>query len=174
MKKFEISKWAAVMLITASLGLTGCASTAPSSISLPLHQAWFNDQVIYYVTTDVSDQEMARSMGVNYAPRLRDAIPNYPKPPRQKTVIERVYAFPNAEQRNIFPSAPTPVGSESTDVAYSPIWLMYAVKWVEPEHAIELTSEDALLDAEAKGWVNIERTNIVVNCPIVPSPYVSH
>lgn len=112
---------------------------------------------------------MAQAMGANYAPRLRDAIPHYPKPPRQKTVIERVYGFPNGEQRNIFPSAPTPAGYTSTDKAYSPIWLMYVVNWVNPDNAIELTSEDALLDAQAKGLVTIERTNIVVNCPIVPA-----
>ncbi|SBS28444.1 hypothetical protein MAQ5080_01097 [Marinomonas aquimarina] len=157
-------------LVAGSLWLTGCASTAPMTVSLPLQQAWFNDQIVHYVTTDVSDQDMAKAMGANYAPRLRDAIPNYPKPPRQKTVIERVYGFPNGEQRNIFPSAPTPVGFESTDAAYSPIWLIYQVQWVNPNQAVELTSEGALLDAEAKGLVNIERTNIVVNCPIVPAP----
>lgn len=170
MNKPDLKKLATVSLIASSLWLTGCASSTPSTVSLPLRQAWFNDQVVYYVTTDVSDQAMAKAMGVNYAPRLRDAIPNYPKPPRQKTVIERVYGFPNGEQPNIFPSAPTPVGYQSSDVAYSPIWLMYEVKWVNPDKATELTSENALLDAEAKGWVNIERTNIVVNCPVVPAP----
>lgn len=167
--KISMKKVGLIGLMAASLYLAGCASTAPTTISLPLQQAWFNNQVVYYVTTDVSDQAMAQAMGANFAPRLRDAIPQYPKPPRQKTVIERVYAFANNEQRNIFPSAPTPAGYASTDKAYSPIWLMYMVKWVNPEDVTELTSEDALLDAEAKGLVTIERTGIVVNCPIVPS-----
>lgn len=157
--------------VSAVIALTAC-SNPPAAVqySLPMQQAWFEGETVFYVTTDVSDQAMAEKMGANYAPRLRDAIPNYPKPPRQKTVIERVYGFPNGEQRNVFPSAPTPVGSQSTDMAYSPIWLMYAVKWVDPESAFELTSEDAVLDADAKGLVNIERTNIVVNCPVVPGP----
>lgn len=157
--------------VSAVIALTAC-SNQPAAVqySLPMQQAWFEGETVFYVTTDVSDQAMAEKMGANYAPRLRDAIPNYPKPPRQKTVIERVYGFPNGEQRNVFPSAPTPVGSQSTDTAYSPIWLMYAVKWVDPESAFELTSEDAVLDADAKGLVNIERTNIVVNCPVVPGP----
>ena len=161
--------------ILLMIGLTGCAATnSTKQVSLPLQSAWFNNDLVYYVTTDVSDQDMAKEMGANYVPRLRDAIPNYPKPPRQKTVLERVYGFPNGEQRNIFPSAPTPVGYQSTDAAYSPLWLMYWVKWVNPDEAYELKSEEALLDAEAKGLVNIERTNVVVNCPVVPSPYVSH
>ncbi|WP_231886169.1 DUF7482 domain-containing protein [Marinomonas atlantica] len=160
-----------VSLVSAVMMLTAC-SNQPTGLqySLPLQQAWFEGETVFYVTTDVSDQAMAEKMGANYAPRLRDAIPNYPKPPRQKTVIERVYGFPNGEQRNVFPSAPTPTGFQSTDTAYSPIWLMYAVKWVDPKNAYELTSEDAVLDADAKGLVNIERTNIVVNCPVVPAP----
>lgn len=160
-----------LMGVLLAVGLTGCAATStPKQATLPLQNAWFDNEVVYYVTTDVSDQAMAKQMGANYVPRLRDAIPSYPKPPRQKTVLERVYGFPNGEQRNVFPSAPTPVGYQSTDTAYSPLWLMYLVTWVQPERAYELKSEEALLDAEVKGLVKIERTDIVVNCPIVPSP----
>lgn len=166
-----MKKLTAMSMLAASLWLTGCASTQPNIVALPLQQAWFDNQIVYYVTTDVSDQGMAKAMGANFAPRLRDAIPHYPKRPRDKSVVERVYGFPNGEQRNIFPSAPTPVGFESTDTAYSPVWLMYVVKWVDPKQAYEMTSEDALLDAEAKGLVTIERTDIVVNCPIVPAPF---
>ena len=153
--------------------LTACSSIQPSAKTthtLPLLTAWYNGETVYYVTTDVSDQAMAKDMGANYAPRLRDAIPNYPKPPRQKTVLERVYGFPQGVQRNVFPSAPQPIGHESQSSLYSPVWLMYLVKWVNPVEAYELTSESAIFSAEAKGLVTIERTNIVVNCPIVNAP----
>jgi hypothetical protein len=37
-----------------------------------------------------------------------DAVPEYPKPPTTRTVLERVYKFPQNEQDAVFASAPTP------------------------------------------------------------------
>ncbi|MFT2110382.1 hypothetical protein [Marinomonas sp. 2405UD68-3] len=137
-------------------------------ISLPVFEAWYEDDVVFYVTTDVSNRKMARDMKANYAPRLRDAIPKYPKPPGVKTALERVYGVANGpQQRKIFPSVPWPIGPESRDKQYSPLWLMYNVVWVDPSKAYILKSEGAIFDAEEKGLVTIERTNIVVNCPVV-------
>lgn len=161
-----------VLLVISVFSLSACSSLDKNpEYSLPMLSAWYNGQMVNYVTTDVSDANMAREMGANYAPRLRDAIPEYPKPPRQKTVLERVYGFPEGEQpNNVFGSAPSPVGYNSTDEQYSPVWHMYWVKWVDPNQAKVLTSEEAILDAEELGLVTIERTDIVVNCPIVSSP----
>ncbi|MEL0635484.1 MULTISPECIES: DUF7482 domain-containing protein [Marinomonas] len=140
-------------------------------VSLPLLKAWHNGETVFYITTDVSDRALAKAENANYAPRLADAVPNYPKPPRVKTVLERVYAFPNGEQdRNVFASVPTPVGYQSENSHYSPLWLMYVVAWKEESTAYDLTSEEAILDAEDQGLVTITRTNIVVNCPVVTKP----
>lgn len=149
--------------------ISGCASRHSSdTISLPLLVGWYNDQAVHYITTDVSDAAMAAKMRANYAPRLRDAIPSYPKSPQTATVIERVYAFPNGEQgRNVFASIPQPLGAKSSDANYSPIWLMYRVEWIEQDNIRELRSEGSIFAAEAKGWVSIIRTDIVVNCPVV-------
>lgn len=149
--------------------LSGCASpVSKGTIVFPLLKAWYEDRDVYYITTDVSDPEMAHMMGANYAPRLVQAVPNYPKPPGQRTILERVYAFPGGEQaNNVFASIPEPLGPFSQDSSYSPIWLMYMVSWVDPALRRELRSENAILDAEEAGLVKIERSNIVANCPIV-------
>ncbi len=152
-----------------TLLLTSCTHTSTThSVSLPLLTAWFEEKPVYYITTDVSDREMATMMNANYVPRLRDAIPIYPKPPKVKTILERVYAFPNGEQnRNIFASIPSPLGASSHDKNYSPVWLMYTIEWISKENVQELKSEADIFMAEAQNWITINRTNVVVNCPII-------
>ena len=156
-------------LVFVLLLLSGCAHLdAPDQVSLRLLTGWIDGNPVYYVTTDVSDRDMARKMGANYAPRLYHAIPSYPKPPQLKTILERVYAFPQGSQENnVFASAPEPLGYESEDANYSPVWLMYMVEWLVKENIQELRSEGDIFKAEAKGWVKITRTNVVVNCPVV-------
>ncbi|MDX1492146.1 MAG: hypothetical protein R3332_12755 [Pseudohongiellaceae bacterium] len=160
----------ALAIVLAGFFLSACAARelAPKQVSLDLLSAWYEGKLVYYISTDVSDPNFARAMNANFAPRLADAIPHYPKPPEQKTILERVYAFPNKEQANtVFASIPSPLGHMSEDFNYSPVWLMYTVNWVQPEHIVELRSEGDIFKAEAQGWVEITRTNIVVNCPIV-------
>jgi hypothetical protein len=140
-----------------------------STISLPLLHGWHDGKEVRYITTDVSDQAVAKAKNANYAPRLRDAVPRYPKPPQVKTVLERVYAFPNQEQAwSVFASVPEPLGYKSQDTHYSPLWLMYVVVWKDPSKVTELRSEEAILTAEDQGLVTIERTDIVLNCPVIP------
>ena len=103
---------------------------------------------------------MARAAGVNYAPRLHDAIGVRP------SVLERVYKFPQGEQISIFQSAPQPVGPASTDLSYSPLWRLALVHWTKPERFRELRSEEELLAAQENGELSINVTDIVVNCPI--------
>jgi hypothetical protein len=134
---------------------------------MPVSWGWYNGERVYYVTTDITDPPMARGAGVNLAVRMRDAIPEYPKPPEQKDVLERVYKFPNGEQDAVFASIPNPIGPTSSDAQYSPLWLLYAVRIVAGRTSGPLTSEEAILAAENGGAVTITRTAIVINCPIV-------
>ncbi len=161
-----------VFFVGLSLLLMACSSVQkPTQITLPLFYAWYNGEEVAYVTTDVSDRDIARLKNANYAPRLRDAIPKYPKPPQVKTALERVYSFPNNEQTHtVFPSAPEPLGYLSEDRRYSPLWIMYAVVWKDPSQARELKSEEAIFVAEEEGLVTIERTDVVLNCPVIPFP----
>lgn len=139
------------------------------TVSFPLLQGWHDGEEVLYITTDVSDRAIAKAKNANYAPRLRDAVPNYPKPPQVKTALERVYDFPNHEQdKGVFASVPKPLGPESRDRHYSPLWLMYTVVWNDPSKARELKSEEAIFVAEDQGLVTITRTNVVLNCPVIP------
>ena len=158
------------LILLSILLTTGCASqkeiTTPS-ITLPMIGGWYNNTRVYYITTDISDKALAKAMGANYVPRLEDAIPPYPKPPTLKTVLERVYVFPGKEQGSILASAPQPVGPESTDRHYSPLWILYEVEWLQKDKQARITNEESLLAAEEKGLLKLTRTRKIVNCPIV-------
>ena len=109
------------VLAVVIVSLLSACSAVPKqpTVSLPLLHGWHDDKEVLYITTDVSDQAVAKAKNANYAPRLRDAVPIYPKPPQVKTVLERVYAFPKGEQsKSVFASVPEPLGYESQDTHY--------------------------------------------------------
>lgn len=159
-----MNRIAIALFVGAVVLLSGCANTrtfdASTHTVFPLNRAWVNARQVEYVTTDISDSAMAGMAGVNYAPRLRDALGAKP------SVLERVYKFAGGEQISIFQSAPQPAGPASTDLAYSPLWRLALVRWSKPALVRELRSEEELLAAEEKGELSIELTNVVVNCPI--------
>lgn len=153
------------VLITAWL-LAACASpffdVGRTETVLPLSRAWIDGRLVEYVTTDISDPGMAAMMGANYVPRLAEAL----RLPPGSSLLERVYKFPKEEQISVFQSAPSPVGAENKDKSYSPLWRVVQVTWAPAAQVRELKSEEALLDAEQKGELSLELTNIVINCPV--------
>lgn len=124
-----------------------------------------NGHQVEYVTTDISDPTMARSLGVNLVPRLAQAV----AAPGRPSVVERVYKFMDDTQITVFQSAPAPTGPGNTDASYSPLWRMVLVHWKRPELARELKSEEEILQAEEVQDLTLDITNIVVNCPITRS-----
>lgn len=158
-----MNRWACSLWLVL---LSGCASQVATRTEtvLPLNRAWVDGRLVEYITTDISDQGMASMAGVNYVPRLRDAIG------APRSVLERVYKFPGGEQISIFQSAPSPVGPNNADRAYSPLWRLVMVKWRPPHTPRELKSEEALLAAEEAGQVSLEVTDIVANCPVTRTP----
>jgi len=104
-------------------------------------------------------------LGINYVPRLAGAV----RSQSNQSIVERVYKFPNEEQISIFQSAPNPVGAKNDDKNYSPLWQVIQVRWKKPSVIQELKSEEALLAAQEREEVELENTNIVVNCPVIRS-----
>lgn len=173
-----LNRMAIGILLAATL--IGCHSmnTQPSSsftsVSLPVLSAWYEGRRVYYITTEISDPQMAVNAGATYAPRLKDALPPTPRPPDWATVLDRVYKFAANDQDAVFAAAPRPLGPNSTDVTYSPLWIAYMVTWNAGGHRRPLLSEASILDAEASGEVAVVRTDIVINCPIVATEAGEH
>lgn len=161
------------LLSAVCVVLSGCV-TAPTTqdlrLHMPLQQGWFEGQSVFYITTDASDAEVAKKLGANFSPRLVHALPPLAADQNGKRIpssVDKVYAFPNFAQANVFASAPKPMGYQSTETAYTPIWLMVTVTWKPGHTPRALKSEDAVLDAEEKGFVVVTSTGVIVNCPIV-------
>ena len=133
-------------------------------VVLPLVICWHDGKKDLYIQTEASDPTIAAAQEVNYVPRLSNAIdaPN--------GAVDDIYVFTNStqtDQYNILPSEPKPVGPNNRDPDYTPIWQVSKVTWKDGVHQRTIKSETEVLDAEAKGFVIIEKTRAVVNCPVI-------
>ena len=155
-----------LLLLLGPALLAGCAQPLPpaDTLTLPRLQAWVDGRRVDYVTTDISDGPMAAQAGVNHVPRLRDALGQ-----GRASITERVYKFSDGRQISVFPSAPTPPGA-TPDPNYSPLWRLVLVAWKPGATVRELRSEEAVLAAAEAGELTLSVTDIVVNCPILPTP----
>ncbi len=162
---------AAAMLAAA---LSGCAWLAPAApgpgegierVSLPVHRGWFDGEVLFYITTEVSHQDVARDKQAHYTPRLAPALPAPGSGQRNPT--DKVYAVTNVAQPPVFASAPFPMGPDNQDTAYSPLWQMVKVSWRDPAQASLLRSEEEVLAAAEQGLLSLEPTAVVLNCTVV-------
>ncbi len=162
-----MTRTSCVLALLISTFLTGCAGprfdAGGTESVLPVHRAWVDGHVVEYVTTDISDLDMARIQGVNFVPRLAQALKTSPG----RSVLERVYKFHGDAQISVFQSAPLPVGAENRQEAYSPLWRLVLVRWHDLTKARELRSEEEVLAAQDRSEVALEVTDIVVNCPVV-------
>jgi hypothetical protein len=163
------------LMLAAAIISAGCAApaVAPSagarSVSVPLQQAWFEGRLVEYISTDASDEGMARMMGINHVPQLAAAAAPAGSPPGTRNAVDNVYKFSKDEQIAVFASAPQPAGADNASRAYTPLWAVVMVEWAAGQQPRALVSEEAVLAAAEKGEVRLTRTRIVINCPIVRS-----
>jgi hypothetical protein len=160
--------------------LTGCSTPAvgwreAALAKVPMVHGWADGQPVDYITTDISDQALAKALGVHYAPRLADALPASStagpgRAPGQPSSVARVYAITNFSQGNILSALPLPSGSGNGNPEYTPLWQLIKVSWQAGHTPRLLRSQEEVLDAEEKKAVTLERTAIVVNCPVIFSP----
>ena len=173
---FPVSTRAARLLasLCAASVLGGCTvpeqpGTQPDqpAIEMPLTPGWFEGQRVFYVTTDMSAAPMAQDTGTNFAPRLNNALPQTPPVPGRGTPVDLIYKFFDGSQPSVLPSAPAPLGGNSTNKAYSPLWQLVKVTWRPGASRVELRSAEEVLEAADAGRVTLEVLPIIVNCPVV-------
>ena len=146
-------------VLPALMIVAAMSSASAAEITLPLKEAWFDGQRVNYISTDVSDPNLARKQGLNYVPALADALKTGP--------VEKAYKFPNEEQGAVLPSVPRPIGADNADKNYHPLWVLVMVRWKAGVAQHVLTSEEAVLAAAEKGEVELTHTKIVVNWPVL-------
>ena len=85
--------------------------------------------------------------------------------------FDDIYHVTNFTQGNVIPSAPIPAGPGSKDPNYTPLWQVSLVTWNSGTTPYLLKSEEDVKNAQAEGLVTIVKTNIVVNCPVIYTPF---
>ena len=134
-------------------------------IDIPLLKGYEKGNEIYFIATDVSDEQIAASatnltgFNVNYAPALAQT------PDSAKS---QAYAFTNGiEGDGPFGfQLPVTVGKPG-DEGYSPLWQLNFVSWNDNATARELKSEEEITAAEQSGELSVNQTNIIANHPAI-------
>lgn len=132
------------------------------NVNLPLVDGWYNGQQVEYIQIEASDPAVAKDQNVNYAPELAYAA--------NTNAVANIYVFTNYKQVNVINSAPNPAGPTNNDTDYSPLWQVNMVTWNSGITPQTLTSEADIKNAEKTEQLTINKTNIVVNCPVISTP----
>ncbi|MGH9543774.1 MAG: DUF7482 domain-containing protein [Terriglobales bacterium] len=132
-------------------------------VILPLVHCWYKGKVAYYIQTEASDKALAEQQGVNYVPELANTI--------SSGAVDDIYHVTNFTQGNVIPSAPIPAGPGNTDPGYTPLWQLSLVTWNSGTTPYVLKSEEDVLSARDQGLLTIVKTNIVINCPVIYTPF---
>lgn len=178
---------AGITYFAISLSDMGVSTKAPSLQSLtdnpqlpmPVINAYYNGQEIWFVHTEVSDAQMAArlsnmvgsnnmmgTMATMHVPRLAGV---------QKETTGKLYVFTNGiTQEGVKPWSGGPFGYQ-IDVfdsipgqsAYTPLRNPYIVTWNESATPRILKSVDEVLAAEENNEITITQSDVIVNAPIV-------
>ena len=139
-------------------------------VIMPMIDGYYKGNKVYFVHTEVSDSAMAEMMSkmINF-PTLH--VPELKNIPEDQ--MARVYVFTNGVpgsepygggpfmfQIDVFDSIP---GQKE----YSQFRIPYLVTWNNDTKPSILNSESVILKAESDGKVTIEKSNLVVNVPMI-------
>jgi hypothetical protein len=125
-------------------------------VKFKLHSGVVAGESVYFIRTDASDQDFAASEKLVYVPKMATAL-------QATRGLSEIYLFENgaADQVAVLSTAP-----HMDD--YSPA---FRVHRVTPKGApSEFSSVTEIREAEGAGLVTVERTDIVVNYPVVKWP----
>ncbi len=134
-------------------------------VTLPLVKGYVNGNQVFYITTEVSDRNVAEHLTnisgskVVYTPSLKFTPEN---------ALAKIYEFKNGINGS-GPQGfqPNVADSQPGDPAYSPLWMIQLVEWKPNVTAMELKSESEIIKAQKDGLLTISPTDIIVNCPFV-------
>jgi hypothetical protein len=147
-------------------GMMGGMAPTPPPV-----QGYSEGEVAFFIHTEASDRDIARLLTqmmaspVLYVPALAD-LPD--------KLLVPIYVFTNGVkdggplgfQHDVLPNPP----SWQETGAYSPLRRLHKVTWRDPGQARVLKSAQEVQEAQRQGLVTIERTNVVINAPMVVWP----
>jgi len=139
-------------------------------VIMPMIDGYYKGDIVYFVHTEVSDSGMAEMMTsmINFPTLYVPELKNIPE-----EQMAKVYVFtngiPGSEpygggpfmfQIDVFDSIPG-------QPEYSQFRIPYLVTWNDTAKPSVLTSESDILKAEASGELTIQKSDNVVNAPMI-------
>ncbi len=132
-------------------------------ISIPVQKGYVNGNISYFISTDASEERIVSSVtnttkfDVNYAPTLSNT---------SESARQQGYVFTNGILGNGTFEHQLPVASATSgDEGYSPLFEINYVKWNNESQARILKSTADIMDAQSKGEISIEKSNVIINSP---------
>lgn len=152
-------------ILTAGFVVVGIVFTRPEVAPDP---SYVNGQRIQVLHTETSDRWLADTMSrMMNSPVL--LVPSLADSPA--SMLASLYIFTNGRRGlGMFGFQPDVLDHPPRSAGYSPLRAVSYVTWVELSEATELTSAAAVLEAERRGDVRIQRTPTVVNTPLLSWP----
>jgi len=136
---------------------------------IPLHQGFYNGDLVYFIVTDSSDETHANIITENQGWRaeLAPLLANAPE-----VALSTTYMFTNGvngkgvhgNQIEVFTSTP-----EQPD-AYSALSSIVHVTWIDETKAGILDSEAKIMTAMDSGQITLEEIDVVLNTPQIVWP----
>ena len=134
-------------------------------ISIPVQKGYVNGNLSYFISTDASEERIVSSVTnttkfeVNYAPTLTNT---------SEFGRQQGFVFTNGILGNGTFEHQLPVASATSgDEGYSPLFEINYVKWNNESQARILKSAADIMDAQAKGELSVEKSNVIINSPAV-------
>ena len=139
-------------------------------ITIPMIDGYYNGERVFFVHTEVSDKAMAEMMTwmINFPTLHTSELKNIPEDD-----MSQVYVFTNGIagsepygggpfmfQIDVFDSIPGQMG-------YSQFRVPHLVTWNDDSTPRVLTSIEEILEAESNGELTIQKTDNVVNAPMI-------
>jgi hypothetical protein len=118
-------------------------------VKLRLHRAFLDGASVYFIQTDTSDAEFARERGLVHAPKVA---------PLAGAGLTGDLYLPDGNE-------PAVVSSEPGRRDYTPAWRVYRVKVTGESRRLRSIAD--VRAAERAGQIQITKTDIVLNAPIV-------
>lgn len=136
-----------------------------NTISIHLAKGYADGRLAFFIATDSSDNQTASSINesfghkINYAPIL-SSIP--------KLYLQQGYDFLNGIKGEGPFGFQLPIASALPgDKYYSPLVQLNFIKWKENANIRLLKSSEEIGQAQRNGDLQIIKTNIIINSPVV-------
>lgn len=139
-------------------------------MTMPMIDGYYNGENVFFVHTEVSDSDMAQMMStmINFPTLHVSDLTNIPQ-----SEMSKVYVFTNGIagagpygggpfmfQIDVFDSIPGQIG-------YSQFRVPHLVTWNDNSTPKILTSVEEILEAESNEELTIQKTDNVVNAPMI-------